>query len=145
MPSPDLEGYKDAQARLRANFGQAVPFFIPTPTVWPPGVPTDENGVPLDPEVAPLASGFVTASGRCNVTSRPIVRTLEMPTTASPIGLKDRSRLVLIADHDEFVANGLDAAVMAEVFERRYKIEAIESDQVGPGKIQRKLVFVEKM
>jgi hypothetical protein len=145
MPSPDLEGYKNAQARLRAQFGQDVPFFTPTPTTWPGGIPTDEAGVPLDPEVQPLASGFASGVLRCNVVSKPILRTLEVPATDAPMGLKDRSKLVLLAGYDEFVAAGVSGATFVEVYGAKYKIEAMLNDQVGNGPTQRKLIFLEKM
>lgn len=144
-PSPDIEGYDNAQALLRAEFGQDVPFFTPTPTVWPGGVPTDEQGRPLDPEVRPLASGFASGVVRCNVASRPVQRTLEVPATHGPVGIKDRSRVVLIAGHADYVKAGVEGATECEVFGDRYKVEGAIDDQVGPGPVQRKLIFVEKL
>lgn len=142
---PDLGGYLDAQARLRAGLGRDVPFFIPTPTEWPTDVPTDSAGVPIDPSVAPLASGVIVREVRCSVASRPARGTLQPPADDSPIGLRDHAHLLLAMSYEKYVACGIEEATEAELFDRRYKIEARQLDQVGPGEPQRALIFLEKM
>lgn len=142
--SPDLEGYVDAQERLRAKLGRDVPFFTPTPTVWPSNVPLDAEGVPLDPSVQPLSSGFASASVRCSVASHPVGGGLAAPASDTPIGIKDFSNLVLSMSKSDYDTYAIAQAVEAELFDRRYKIEAREPDQIGPGEAQRVLIFVEK-
>ena len=142
--APNLEGYAEAQANLRARLGRDVPFFIPTPTEWPSGVPVDAQGVPIDPSVAPLASGFASATVRCSVASRPVAGALTAPSEGTPLGIRDHSSLLLVMSKTEYDENGIAGATEAELFARRYKIEAREPDQVGPGDPQRMLIFVEK-
>lgn len=140
---PDIGGYADAQALLRAKFGRDVPFFTPTPTTWPEGVPTDLSGRPLDPTVAPLASGFASGSVNCNVAAKTATGDLGAPVTDGPLGAVDRRSLVLIMDEADFAA--VAGATQAEVFGSRYKVVDDQPDQVGGGDVQRHLVFVEKM
>jgi hypothetical protein len=145
--SPDLAGYTEAQAHLRAKFGQVVPFFIPTETVWP-DVPLDEEGMPIDPSVFPLASGFASASATCSVINRPIAggaRGVKPTTQDTAIGIKARHELVLVTGKDEFEAQNLDAAAELEVYGLRYTIRDTLPDQIGPGATQRMLIFVEKI
>lgn len=146
-PTPDLAGYERAQVNLRARLGQDVPFFIPTATVWPPGVPVDDDGVPIDPSVHPLASGFASASVRCSVANRPIrgQGMLIPQTTDTAIGIESHSMLLLVMGKDQFDENGIDNATECEVFKERYKIEDAQPDQVGPGEVQRMQLFVERM
>lgn len=145
MNSPDLEGYENAQALLRASLGQDVPFFIPTATVWPEGVPTDAQGIPIDPSVAPLASGFASAVVRCSVANRPGRGNMTPPKEDEPIGIGSSSHLLLVMSKTEFDNNAIEDATEAEVFGKPYKIEVVQSDQVGGGAVQRMLIFVEKM
>ena len=142
--SADLEGYKTAQALLRAEMGQDVPFFIPTPTVWPPGVPRDAQGTPLDPSVAPLASGFASAMVRCSVANRPARGAMTAPKEDTAIGIGPSSHLLLVMSKDEYDDNGIDDATWAQVYGVPYKIEVTQPDQVGGGDVQRMLIFVEK-
>jgi hypothetical protein len=145
-PTPDLEGYVGAQERLRAQFGQEVPFFTPTTTVWPSGVPVDASGVPIDPSVAPLASGFASAAVTCSVTNRPVRATrLTPPTEDEAIGIMSHSMLLLVMSKKEFDTNAIEDATECEVYEKRYKIESASPDQIGPGEVQRMQIFVERM
>lgn len=142
------EGYVDAQVRLRAKFGKDCTFFSPTPTTWPPGTPLNLNGDPLDPSVTPLASGVASASVRCSVVSRPILRTLEAPPMINaPVGLKDHANLVVIMSRQEFEDNELENATTVEIFDQLYKIVAAINDNTAGGDepYQRKLLFVEKL
>lgn len=145
--TPDLEGYVAAQANLRAKLGQVVPFFTPTTTVWPPGVPLGDSGEPIDPAVAPLASGFASAAVTCSVANRPIRgQGMLIPQTEDvAIGIASHSMLLLVMSKDDFDDNGIEAAIQCEVFGKRYKIEAAQPDQLGPGEVQRMQIFVERM
>lgn len=140
---PTIAGYAAAQALLRAKTGRQVPFFTPEATVWPEGVPTDSQGRPLDPTVAPLASGFASGSILCNVAHRPVTGSLDAPVIDSPIGLMDDSSLVLITGPEEHET--VKDATECEVFGKRYKIMDDKPDQIGGEEVQRVLIFVEKM
>lgn len=140
---PTIAGYAAAQALLRAKTGRQVPFFTPLATVWPEGVPSDSEGAPLDPQVAPLASGFASGAVLCSVAHRPVAGSLDAPVIDSPIGLMDDSSLVLITGPEEF--EEVKDATECEVFDSRYKIMDVKSDQIGGDVVQRKLIFVEKM
>lgn len=140
---PDIAGYEAAQANLRAKMGRDVPFFTPTETVWPDVEPKDAQGRPLDPSVAPLASGFASGSVRCNVAVRSTHGLqYEAPALDGPIGKVGYRSVMLIMDADQFPA--VKDATECEVFGRRYKIEADRPDQVGGQDIQRWLVFAEE-
>lgn len=144
---PNLEGYLDAQSRLRAAMGQVVPFFTPTASVWPPGTPLADNGEPIDPAVAPLASGFASAAVTCSVANRPIRgQGMLIPQTQDvAIGIAAHSMLLLVMSKEDFDNNDIEEATQCEVFDKRYKIEAAQPDQLGPGKPQRMQLFVERM
>ena len=143
MTDLDIEGYAEAQELLRAKFGREVPFFTQTPTVWPEGVPKDAQGVPLDPSVAPLASGFASGSVNCNVATKTATGDLVAPVIDGPIGTVDHRSLVLIMDFADYAS--VEDATEAEVFGSRYRVEDAQPDQVGGADPQRYLVFVEKM
>lgn len=140
---PDIAGYEAAQANLRAKMGREVPFFTPTPTVWPEDIPVDAEGRPLDPTVAPLASGFASAAVNCNVAVRSTHGLqYEAPQLDGPIGKVGYRSVMLIMDAGDFPT--VKDATECEVFGRRYKIEADRPDQVGGANIQRWLVFAEE-
>lgn len=140
--SPDIAGYAEAQARLRAKMGRPVAFFTPEPTTWPEDVVFGEDGRPLDPTVQPLASGFASASVNCNVAAK-TGRTFDPPADDGPLGLIGHRSLLLILDEEDFPE--IADATECEVFSSRYTIGADQPDQVGGEDAQRHLVFVEKM
>jgi hypothetical protein len=142
-PEPDIAGYAEAQALLRAKFGRPVPFFTPTPTTWPEGHPTDSQGRPLDPTVLPLASGFASGVVNCNVAAKTATGDLSAPIEDGPLGAIDHRSLILIMDEPDFAA--IAAATECEVFGSRYKVADDQPDQVGGADPQRHLIFVEKM
>jgi hypothetical protein len=144
VTEPDVAGYVAGQARLRAKLGQCVPFFLPTPTEWP-DVPMGQNGAPLDPTVAPLASGFQTVSFMCSVAHRPARGAMQPAAEHSQIGIEPTSHILVACGRDQYVEGELDRAVKLEAFATMYKIESAIDDQVGPGEPQRKLIFGERM
>lgn len=143
MTGDPIAGYAAAQARLRAKFGRDVPFFTPTPTVWPEDAPKDLQGRPLDPMVEPLASGFASAAVNCNVAAKTATGDFSAPIEDGPLGVVDHRSLVLIMDEADFPT--IEAATEAEVFDARYKVVDAQPDQLGGDEVQRHLVFVEKM
>lgn len=56
--TPDLEGFREAQERLREEtyFGEQFTFYGVTVPTYPPGTPTDaETGAAMDPVVEPTS------------------------------------------------------------------------------------------
>jgi hypothetical protein len=143
MTDPDIAGYAEAQATLRAKFGRPVPFFIPQPTVWPTNVPVDAQGVPLDPTVAPLASGFTTVVASASIASRPVAGNLAPVVEDGPLGIVDERDLMLIVEPEDFPT--VEDATQCEIFDTRYKITDSKPDQLGGADVQRYLIFAEKM
>ena len=143
MTDPDIAGFAEAQATLRAKFGRPVPFFIPQPTVWPTNVPADAQGAPLDPTVAPLASGFTTVVASASVASRPVQGNLAPAEEDGPIGIIDERDLLLIVEPDTFPL--VEDATECQIFGSRYKITNAKPDQLGGADVQRYLIFTEKM
>lgn len=149
MPTPDLEGFADAQARLRAGFGEPVPFFAPTGTTYPPGTPVDpESGEPYDPTVLPTASGFASAAVNCNIVSRPMGlsrRGIDTDVNTTAIGNLEEGQVVLIVGYDDYhddeLAIDLDDATEFVVHNERYLISQRDDDQLGDGPPMRVLVW----
>lgn len=142
---PDFAGYLAAQARFRQQTGRAVPFFIPIPTEWPEGTPLGLNGEALDPTVAPMASGFTTASACCTVASRPARGAMQPAADHSEVGIVPTNHILVATGVSDYQNAGLDAATELECFDLRYKVESAIPDQIGPGPPQRMLIFAERM
>jgi hypothetical protein len=143
---PDLTGFVEAQEDKRRAFGDDISFFFKT-TAWPTGVPTDEEGVPLDPTVRPLLSEESMVRATAEVAHRPVAggaRGMKAPSETQPIGNLEQSTLVLILSDAEWTEKELETAFECEVYGRRYVIRDAVPDQMGPGAVQRRLVFVEK-
>lgn len=86
--SPDIQGFADAQERLRTDLGQPVRFYGPADILYDPDLAPsefDDEGIPLDPLA--LASGVnvadveianltVLGSGIVNVVYKPLQTSL---------------------------------------------------------------------
>ncbi len=146
MTEPDFEGYREAQARLRAAAGQEVLFCTPVAAVWPEGTQLGANGEPLDPATEPESGGgFTGQTVTCSVANRPARGAMEPPADDVPIGIEPTSHLLLACGKGEYDDAELDNATQANVMGVRYKIMSALPDQVGPGDVQRMLIFVERM
>lgn len=79
--TPDIEGFKAAQQRLRDKMGVEVTFRIPTPPVWPADTPLDpQTGRPYDPTVEPESGGEpVNVVKTVGLVFRPIKVNVEDP------------------------------------------------------------------
>lgn len=143
---PDLAGFAAAMAEKREKFGQDVPFFTPTQTVWPSGIATNLEGTPLDPSVQPLASGFGSAVVRVDVVNRPIAggaRGIKPHSEQEAIGFGETTDLVLLMGIDDY-SEAIEDATDCEVYGSLYSIRDRIPDQMGPGPVQRMIIFVEK-
>jgi len=148
MASPDLAGFREAQATLRAQFGEDVPFFKPLPKTWPPGTPLDpETEAPYDPMIAATASGWASAVAKCSVVARPLGlsrRGVEFDVNTTAVGVFEEGMIVLICGYEEWHAAGLDDATEVEVHAERYLIAQTEQDQLGPGEPERMLAYCQQ-
>lgn len=146
MTEPDFEGYREAQARLRAAAGQEVLFCTPVEPVWPAGTQLGANGEPLDPATEPESGGdFTSSTVTCSVANRPARGAMQPPADDAPIGIEPTSHLLLACGKAEYDDADLDDATRAVAMGIRYKIVSAVPDQVGPGDVQRMLIFVERM
>lgn len=139
---PDLIGFQEAQRRLREKLGRVVSFYTPTATVWPtlsPGVFDPETGVPYDPTIKPLASGYVVASAKVSVVYAPLKTVRRDDEQADALGMRSRLNKDLILDiADAWVAS---AAVMYELDGEFWAIVNVKRD--GLGSATRIIVFGE--
>ena len=68
--TPDHAGFRDAQRRLRAAFGEPVRFLAPAVDEYPPGTRLDpDTGTPYDPTIEPIRSQPSTVVS-CTVAQR---------------------------------------------------------------------------
>lgn len=141
-PSPDFQGFEDAQIRLRAKFGRTVEFFAPMAESYPPGTKLDpERGRPYDPTIKPLSSGFSSAAVNCNVVDRPVVgRTLAAAREQSALGsMPDADKIAIVSVEDAPLASG---ATRARYLGEHFKVMDFRIDSLGP--VERYLAFLQR-
>lgn len=67
---PSLDGFREAQDRLRSLTGELVTFLGPVSVTFPPGTRLDpQTGRPYDPMIAPTASARASAVVKAGVVS----------------------------------------------------------------------------
>lgn len=133
--SPNFEGFADAQARLRENFGHDLSFFIPALATWPAGVELDpETGEPYDPTIEPETGGdFAAVTVKAAVVSRPMGlsrRGIDDSTKRTAIGWMEEGGIVLIVDADDWSL--IEDATEVEYADERYTIRQTDHDYLGP-------------
>jgi hypothetical protein len=139
MIEPDLNGFRDAMVTLTEKLGADVPFFKPTATVWPSGVPLDpETGAPYDPTIEPQASGFASAAVRCSVVSRN-AQALKDEALAAAIGEVEESEVVLVCSVADFDAH-VDGATKVLIYGEELEITQSDLDGIGQGPPHRAIV-----
>jgi hypothetical protein len=99
---PDLDGFRAAQDRARALFGEAVVMLAPVVVVeWPAGTALDpETNEPYDPTIQPVSSAQASASVNAVVMQK---LPNDAAERATPIGDLSTFSLILDvspADHD---------------------------------------------
>lgn len=150
--TPDLQGFRDAQTQLREQFGEEVLFLAPDDAEWPPGTPIDpETNEPYDPTIeAVYPSGGMIDLERivCSIVYRPMGLSRrgiadDIQTTA--VGNFEEGAIVLIADPGDYADNDIATATQFVVHNEVYVISQTEEDQLGPGDVQRILIYGEQM
>lgn len=142
-PSPDIAGFREAQARLRQKMGQDVAFSIPETPQWAPGVQLDpETGRPYDPTIEPTAGGgFTTVTHRVSVIFRPIRGRLQDETEATAMGIVSDDTAALLMDPADYPS--VESAVKFDLNGTDYKItEAVPDGLAG---VDRYVVFGEAL
>lgn len=110
---PDFDGFANAQATLRQEFGRDVRFYRPADVIYDPSIPAsafDDQGIPLDPLAVqtPVASADVEIGGltvlvtlqHCLVVFQPLQTSIlrEDRTIETAIGIRSRLNRDLILD-----------------------------------------------
>lgn len=132
--APDLAGFRDAQKRLRQEFGEVVVFLGEVTATFPAGTAVDpETGKPYDPTAEPDSQTQASASALCDIVARPVFGSEEQPSQG---GIFETSHLILIADIDD--RDLIEDKAHARVREREYLIAATRPD--GIAGVQRLLI-----
>lgn len=137
---PDLQGFRDAQARLNAALGTVVEFLAPIATQWPPGTKLDpETGRPLDPTIKPTGGGgFSEVEVRVTV-AEPQVQDSSSDVETGPSGVRRDETPVFIVLESDF--DLIDGATRVRWLGETYAITEVNPD--GIGSVMRYLVFTE--
>lgn len=102
---PDLQGFVDAQKRLRDAMGTDVTFRLPVDPEWPGGTAVDENGKPFDPTIDPLpgTGGFTEVVKRCSLVQG-LVRAAADFAENEAAGMFRSEKVVLGLDPTDYAA-----------------------------------------
>lgn len=140
--APDLDGFTDAQRRLRGAFGEEIVFLFPEEVTWPPDTAIDpETGRPYDPVIEPSGSTQPTATVKCNVVFKAINRAgISGEAEATAVGWLEAGNMMLIADITDRAT--IDGAVRFQARDELWDIHSTLED--GIGGVQRYLVFGRK-
>lgn len=143
VSGPDIEGFLEAQNRLRERMGRDVDFMIRTAPVWPPDTPLDDAGSPYDPTVKPASGGDLRP-----VTKRVGVITKQASplrpgavTHFEPIGPESGIDLILdlnAADYD-------DVQTAVQVWLNTLRFAIVEWVPGGLGRLDRYLVYGQEL
>lgn len=136
---PDIQGFKDAQSRLRNTLGTDAAFTVHTgPAVYPPGTKVDpETGRPYDPTIRPTSVPTSVRTHKVAVVPRqPGGRVDEARSTFG--GLR-RGDIVTI-EMDPAVYADVESAVEVVIKGLRFKIAEAHAD---PGLDDRYLATLE--
>jgi hypothetical protein len=133
--APDLEGFAEAQSRLRSLFGEPVVFINPPELVWPPGTKLDdETGMPYDPTIEPASTETDNRLAKGDVAARPF--NAEDVEFAAP-GMVEREHVMVAMDMP--YASAASGATAFMVRGSEYKLTSSRPD--GVGALQRFLAF----
>jgi hypothetical protein len=118
---PDFQGFANAQASLRSNFGSDVRFYGPAAMLYDPTIPLsefDDEGIPLDPLAGASATASaavsipdltIVGSARCNVVFNPLQTSILRRDQTYETALAIRSGLnkdLILAPEDYPQASG---------------------------------------
>lgn len=125
---PDLEGFREAQERLRQNLGQEITFLVSSEKVWPEGTAIDpESGEPFDPTIDPETGGDITEVViTCIVVSRLIRGEPNEAGIEGPQGVaRGESAALIVGTADLVEIEGATDFILNDI---TYGIQEITSD-----------------
>ncbi len=135
--TPSNTGFRDAQRKLRAQFGEEITFFGPPIVTWPPDTPIDpQTGEPYDPTIEAVDNVSQEVRVKCNV----VFTTAGPDVEFSAAGTTERTHVMLIADIDD--APAISPALEFECRGEGYRVTSQKAD--GIGGLQRYLVWGRK-
>lgn len=132
-PSPNFDGFREAQSRLRQQFGLDLTWISRPDPVWPNGTEINpESGEPYDPEVQPVNGEEVKTIVRTSVVTRPIGGSAPVGDQVSKkaIGWLKEEGIVLIVDTDLY--HLVRDATEVEYGGDTYTIRDDHHDYLGP-------------
>lgn len=137
---PDLDGFREASVKLRAELGRDVPFFTPTPTIWPEGTPLDpQTGTPYDPVIQPVASGYASASVRAIVVL-PGANLRADDVIAAAIGEIEEGKAAIVVGRESWDDNNLEDATLVGIYDETWAIVQSDLDGIGPDPADRVII-----
>lgn len=138
--SPNLDGFIDAQRRLRDKLGRDVTFFTPVAPTYDAALSSaafdPETGFPFDPTIEPTSQPYASAVVRGSRVFKPLAL-IRGESNADELGTQSRLNQQIIVDIDDF-----DSVKDAEFYEfdgERWHIVDTITD--GIGSEQRVMVF----
>jgi hypothetical protein len=131
-PSPNFDGFREAQKRLRQQFGQDVTWISYTDGAYPPGTQINpETGEPYDPTIERInGSGEVRTIVKASVVSRQISGSGKDQVTKKALGWLEEGGVVFIVDTDDY--HLVRDATEVEYAGDRYTIRDDAHDFLGP-------------
>lgn len=131
-PTPNFDGFREAQKRLRQSFGHDVVWISYAAATYPPGTELNpETGEPYDPEVVPTSGGELRTTVRCSIVSRQVSGSPPKDqVTKKAIGWMEMGGVVAIVDIEDY--HLVRDAVEFEYAGDRYTIRDDTHDYLGP-------------
>lgn len=131
---PDLDGFRDASVRFREAVGRELVYLTPTTTVWPPETPLDpETGKPYDPVIAPLASGYASASVTTLVVGAATASKAAEDVEAA-IGRIEKGEAALVVSNADYSQHVIKDATRVVIYDELWELLEARPDGVGgPG------------
>lgn len=124
---PNLEGFRDAQARLIKKMADSIVLLTPIEGTWPDGTKLDpETSKPLDPWVRATGSGFASATVVASVAFRPLATNkagINSVDGEGALGIKGTQNAAVILMESVYQEVDGPDATEVEYANRRYRIE----------------------
>ena len=130
-PTPNFDGFADAQRRLRQQFGHELPWITPNDRTWPEGVELNpETAEPYDPTIEPTTSGETQTIVNTSVVSRQISGSGKDQVSKKALGWLEEGGVVFIVDTTDY--HLVRDATEVEYAGDRYTIRDDAHDFLGP-------------
>lgn len=112
-PTPNIDGFRNAQDALRQMFGEEVVFYVPLTPTWPADAAIDpETQRPYDPTIQPATSGQASAAVQAIVMDEASMQP-EGQERVTAVGDMGEADLVIDVHVDDYpAASGADRALV---------------------------------